>query len=332
MIPKWLVAVVVAVAALAVGTVLPDIIGPYPMRLVVFSLIYAVLALALNLTLGFRGELSLGHQTFFGVGAYVAAILATMFGLPLLLLLPVAATGAAVVGCLVGLVALRMRGPYFAIVTLSFGVIAQILAVNLVGLTNGPMGISSIGTGPASLLGWPVKWGADVVCYEILVVLVCLASAITVALRESRFGHAWRALRDHEDLAAALGIRAFPVDLLALVISSAIAGTAGAVYAFYTSVVTPEDVFSFSMVIAMLVAVVLGGRGTVVGPIAGAFIFAFAPEYLRIAEGWRLPIFGLVLIALVILAPQGLVMLVARAPVWLGRLLRGRTKVGEHQT
>jgi branched-chain amino acid transport system permease protein len=217
-------------------------------------------------------------------------------------------------------------------VTLSFGVIAQILAVNLVGLTNGPMGISSIGTGPASLLGWPVKWGADVVCYEILVVLVCLASAITVALRESRFGHAWRALRDHEDLAAAIGIRAFPVDLLALVISSAIAGTAGAVYAFYTSVVTPEDVFSFSMVIAMLVAVVLGGRGTVVGPIAGAFIFAFAPEYLRIAEGWRLPIFGLVLIALVILAPQGLVMLVARAPVWLGRLLRGRTKVGEHQT
>jgi branched-chain amino acid transport system permease protein len=171
-----------------------------------------------------------------------------------------------------------------------------------------------------------------VVCYEILVVLVCLASAITVALRESRFGHAWRALRDHEDLAAAIGIRAFPVDLLALVISSAIAGTAGAVYAFYTSVVTPEDVFSFSMVIAMLVAVVLGGRGTIVGPIAGAFIFAFAPEYLRIAEGWRLPIFGLVLIALVILAPQGLVMLVARAPVWLGRLLRGRTKVGEHQT
>lgn len=331
MTPRWLGAVVFAVAALAIGTVLRDVIGSYLMRLVIFSLIYAVLALSLNLTLGFRGELSLGHQTFFGVGAYVVAILAVTFGLPLLVLLPIAAIGAAVAGFAIGLVALRMRGPYFAIVTLSFGVIAQILAVNLVDLTNGPMGISNLGTNPDSLLGWPVTWGADVVCYEILVLLVCLASAITFALRESRFGRAWRALRDHEDLAAAIGIPALPMDLLALVISAAMAGTAGAVYAFYTSVVTPDDVFSFSMVIAMLVSVVLGGRGTILGPIFGAFIFAFAPEYLRIAEAWRLPIFGVVLVVLVILAPQGLVVLVADASVRLGRLARRRTKPAEHE-
>jgi branched-chain amino acid transport system permease protein len=324
------VAVLIAVCALVVGAVLPDVIGSYLMRLVIFSLIYAVLALSLNLTLGFRGELSLGHQTFFGVGAYVAAILATAFGLPLVMLLPIAAIGAAIAGFAVGLVALRMRGPYFAIVTLSFGVIAQILAVNLVGLTNGPMGISNLGTSPESLLGWPVAWGADVVCYEILVLLVCLAGAITFALRESPFGRAWRALRDHEDLAAAIGIPAFPMDLLALVISAAMAGTAGAVYAFYTSVVTPDDVFSFSMVIAMLVSVVLGGRGTVLGPIAGAFIFAFAPEYLRIAEAWRLPIFGIVLVALVILAPQGLVVLGADMLARVGGLVRRRPRIAGH--
>lgn len=287
------------------------------MRLVIFGLIYALLALALNLTLGFRGELSLGHQTFFGGGAYIAAILSTSFNFSLIVLLPMAAAFSALIGFTVGLVALRMRGPYFAIVTLSFGVIAQILALNLVDLTNGPMGISGIGTQPNSLLGWAAAWRPEVICYEILVVLVCIASAVTYALRESRFGRGWRALRDHEDLAAAIGIRAFPMDMLALIISAAICGVAGAVYAFYTSVVAPEDVFSFSLVITMLVSVVIGGRGTITGPIVGAFIFAFAPEYLRLAQEWRLPIFGLVLVLLVILAPQGLVSLISRA---LGRV------------
>ena len=298
--------------ALASGAVVPPLIGPYFTRLVMFALIYALLALALNLVLGFRGELSLGHQTFFGVGAYVAAILSAAVNLPLLALLPIAGAFAAVVAFFVGLFALRMRGAYFVIVTLSFGVIAEILAVNLVGLTNGAMGISGIGGQPGSLLGWPVPWSVDVVCYEILVALVCLASVITYALRESRFGRAWRALRDHEDLAAAIGIRAFPMDLLALVISAGICGVAGAVYAFYTSIVAPDDVFSFGLVIAMLVSLVLGGRETIAGPIVGAFIFAFAPEYLRIAQQWRLPIFGLLLVVLVIVAPRGLVDLVNR--------------------
>ena len=321
---------VVAVAALAAGCVLPSLIGPYFMRLVIFSLIYALLALSLNLTLGFRGELSLGHQTFFGVGAYAAAILATTYEWPLLLLLPVAAACAAITAFAIGLVALRMRGPYFAIVTLSFGVIAQILAVNLVDLTNGPMGISGIGAKPSSYLGFTVPWRSDIVCYGMLVVLVFLSGLITFALRESKFGRAWRALRDHEDLAAAIGIPDFRMDLLALVISAAMAGVAGAVYAFYTSVVAPDDVFSFAIVIAMLIPVVLGGRGTIVGPIVGAFIYAFAPEYLRIAQDWRLPIFGLLLVLLVILAPEGLVVLALRAPEKLrARFRQGAAEAGE---
>jgi branched-chain amino acid transport system permease protein len=300
---------VIVVLAVSIGFVLPDIVGPYLMRLVIFGLIYSLLALALNLSLGFRGEISLGHQTFFGFGAYVAAILATSLNFSLLLVLPIAAALTAIVGFGVGLVALRMRGPYFAIVTLSFGVIAEILAVNLVDITNGPMGISDIGSRANSLLGWATPLRTEVICYEILVVLVCLAGLVTYALRESRYGRAWRALRDHEDLAAAIGIPAFPVDLLSLMIGAAICGVAGAVYAFYTSVVAPDDVFSFGLVITMLVSVVLGGRGTISGPIFGAFIFAFAPEYLRIAQEWRLPIFGILLVVLVMLAPQGLISL-----------------------
>jgi branched-chain amino acid transport system permease protein len=315
-------ACVVAAVALAAGGVLPGLIGAYFMRLVIFSLIYALLALSLNLTLGFRGELSLGHQTFFGVGAYAAAILATTYELPLLLLLPVTAACAAIVAFGIGLVALRMRGPYFAIVTLSFGVIAQILAVNLVDLTNGPMGISGIGAAPTSLLGFAVPFGSEVVCYGMLVVLVFLSGLVTFALRESKFGRAWRALRDHEDLAAAIGIPDFRMDLLALVISAAMAGVAGGVYAFYTSVVAPDDVFSFAIVIAMLIPVVLGGRGTIIGPIIGAFIYTFAPEYLRIAQDWRLPIFGLLLVVLVILAPEGLIVLAIRAPEKIRGLFR----------
>jgi branched-chain amino acid transport system permease protein len=323
------VAGVTAAIALAASGVLPGLIGPYFMRLVIFSLIYAILALSLNLTLGFRGELSLGHQTFFGVGAYAAAILATTYEWPLLLLLPVAAACAAIVAFGIGLIALRMRGPYFAIVTLSFGVIAEILAVNLVDLTNGPMGISGIGAGPASLLGFAVPFGSEVVCYALLVVLVFLSGFVTYALRESKFGRAWRALRDHEDLAAAIGIPDFRMDLLALVISAAMAGVAGAVYAFYTSVVAPDDVFSFSFVIAMLIPVVLGGRGTIIGPIIGAFVYAFAPEYLRIAQDWRLPIFGLLLVLLVILAPEGLVVLAVRAPEKLRALFRRQDTSGD---
>jgi branched-chain amino acid transport system permease protein len=305
--------IVIVVLALSIGFVLPNVVGPYLMRLVIFGLIYSLLALALNLSLGFRGEISLGHQTFFGFGAYVAAILATSLNFSLLLVLPIAAALTAIVGFGVGLVALRMRGPYFAIVTLSFGVIAEILAVNLVDITNGSMGISGIGSRASSLLGWTTPLKAEVISYEILVVLVCLAGWVTYALRESRYGRGWRALRDHEDLAAAIGIPAFPVDLLALMMGAAICGVAGAVYAFYTSVVAPDDVFSFGLVITMLVSVVLGGRGTISGPIFGAFIFAFAPEYLRIAQEWRLPIFGVLLVVLVMLAPQGLISLALTA-------------------
>jgi branched-chain amino acid transport system permease protein len=325
MMTRPFVGALVAIAAVGLGGVLADLLGPYAMRLVVFSLIYALLALGLNLTLGFRGELSLGHQTFFGFGAYAAAIVATAFGLPLIALLPLSIAVAALVGLGIGFVALRVRGPYFSIVTLSFGVIAEIMAVNLVDLTNGPMGISAIGAAPGSLLGWPVSWRPETICYGLLVILVYLAGSVTYALRESRFGRAWRALRDHEDLAAAIGIPAFRMDLLALVIGAGMAGAAGAIYAFYTSVVAPDDVFSFSMVIAMLMAVVIGGRGTIVGPIIGAFIFTFAPEYLRVAETWRLPIFGLVLMLLVLLAPQGLVQLLLRdAPSRIRRLWRAR--------
>ena len=301
--------IAIVVLALSIGVVLPDIVGPYLMRLVIFGLIYSLLALALNLSLGFRGEISLGHQTFFGFGAYVAAILATSLNFSLLLALPIAAALTAILGFGVGLVALRMRGPYFAIVTLSFGVVAEILAVNLVDITNGPMGISGIGSRASSLLGWATPLKTEVISYEILLVLVCLAGWVTYALRESRYGRGWRALRDHEDLAAAIGIAAFPVDLLSLMIGAAICGVAGAVYAFYTSVVAPDDVFSFGLVITMLVSVVLGGRGTISGPIFGAFIFAFAPEYLRIAQEWRLPIFGILLVVLVMLAPKGLISL-----------------------
>jgi len=310
---KSIIVAIVILAAVLAGFIMPSLIGPYLMRLVIFGLIYSLLALALNLSLGFRGEISLGHQTFFGFGAYVAAILATSLNLSLLLVLPIAAALTAIVGFAVGLVALRMRGPYFSIVTLSFGVIAEILAVNLVDITNGPMGISGIGSGANSLLGWSVPLSPEVVCYEILIVLVSLAGLVTYALRESRYGRAWRALRDHEDLAAAIGIPAFPVDLLSLMIGAAICGVAGAVYAFYTSVVAPDDVFSFGLVITMLVSVVLGGRGTISGPIFGAFIYAFAPEYLRIAQEWRLPIFGILLVVLVMVAPQGLVALATTA-------------------
>src|SRR6201999_963059 len=226
---KSLAIIILIIFVLSVGFVLPNAIGPYFTRLVIFGLIYSLLALALNLSLGFRGEISLGHQTFFGFGAYVAAILATSLNFSLLLVLPIAAALTAVVGFGVGLVALRMRGPYFAIVTLSFGVIAEILAVNLVDITNGPMGISGIGSGASSLLGWTTALKPEVISYEILVVLVCLAGWVTYALRESRYGRGWRALRDHEDLAAAIGIPAFPIDLLSLMIGAAICGVAGAV-------------------------------------------------------------------------------------------------------
>jgi branched-chain amino acid transport system permease protein len=318
MTPKH-VAVVVAGAMLAIGgLVLPDIASPYIVRLIIFSMLYALLALALNLSLGFRGELSLGHQTFFGIGAYTAAIMSTSFGLALLPLIPIAGVISGLAGLAIGLVALRLRGPYFSIVTLSFGVIALVLASNMVELTNGQMGISNIGTSPIAWLGWQSSWPTEVLCFEILLVLLFAASWITYALRESKIGLAWRALQDHEDLAATIGIRPLPVDLMALVIGAVICGAAGAVYAFYTSVVAPDDVFSFSIVITMLVAVVIGGRGGIIGPILGAFIFAFAPEYLRVAQGWRLPIFGLVLVLLVVLAPQGLIPL---ARVYLGKLI-----------
>lgn len=303
------------VAAVMLGFVLPSLLDSYAFRLVIFSMIYSLLAIGLNINLGFRGELSLGHQTFFGVGAYVSAIAATAWTLPLIVLIPLAGVFAGIAGFAVGLIALRMRGPYFVIVTLSVGVIAQIIATNWVELTNGPMGISGVGTAPESWLGFATPIHTEVICYQILLFLIVATSWVTHALKRSHYGRAWRALQDHEDLAAAIGIRPFALDMPALMISASICGLAGAVYAFYTSIVAPDDVFSFNIVITMLVAVVLGGRGTVAGPILGAFIFTFVPEYLRVAQEWRLPIFGLALLLLVLLAPEGIV-------AWLGRIKR----------
>jgi len=276
----------------------------YHLHVVIMAGIFTILALSLNLLLGYTGQLSLGHAAFFGIGAYTAALLALRLEWPFWLGLPAAAALAGVAGWAIGRLALKVRGAYFVLVTISFAGVISLVSVNWMELTNGPLGLPGV---PAPTLAG-VSFRTKSAYYYLVLAAAAGSYLVCHRLVSSRLGRAFLALRENESLAESVGVDPTRTLVLAAVVSAALAGVAGGLYAHYTRFVSPE-VFLFSYTVTMVIMVVAGGKGTLAGPVVGAVLFTVLPEALReaMAWQWQMLAYGVLLVLLVFFLPRGIV-------------------------
>lgn len=300
----------VLLIALLVALLAPLVVHQdYAVHVGVNILFSVILATSFNLIVGYVGEFPLGHTAFFGIGAYTAALLSVRFAVPFQITVLAAALLAALFGLAIGAVTLRLRGPFFVIVTLCFAEVLRLIANNWVDLTNGPMGISGI-----AMPGWATTGGIlqqKIAFYYAGLALAALSIFISYRFVYSNVGRAAIAVRENRFVAQSLGIWPYYLGLVTFVLAAAIAGVAGGFYAHYFTYVGPE-VFDFSFMITMIIMVLVGGKGTLVGPVAGAAIVVMLDEYLRDFKELRFSIFGLMVIAAVIFLPRGLMGFVGR--------------------
>ncbi|HXF65424.1 MAG TPA: ABC transporter ATP-binding protein [Burkholderiales bacterium] len=329
----WAAYLLLAALLIALPFLADFALGRTWVRILAFALLYVMLALGLNIVVGYAGLLDLGYVAFFAVGAYFYALLASPhFGLhlPFWLLLPAGAAIACFFGVLLGAPTLRLRGDYLAIVTLGFGEIIRIFLVNLnapVNITNGPQGINLID--PLRLGGFSlaqthtfagVSFPPVYNYYYLFLALTLAVIFVSMRLEDSRIGRAWIAIREDEVAAAAMGINTRNVKLLAFAMGASFGGVSGGLFAGFQGFISPES-FTLIESIMILCMVVLGGMGHIPGVVLGAVLLVVLPEALRylgpLQQGLfgrvladpadlRLLVFGLALILVMLLRPSGL--------------------------
>jgi branched-chain amino acid transport system permease protein len=290
-----------ALVLLLLLAVLPLFLNDYFRDVMTLTCMYVVLALGLNLVVGQAGLLNLGYVAFYAVGAYTYAILSTAYGLSFWPGLMIGALSAAASAGLLGLPILKLRGDYFAIVTLGLGEITRIVLNNWDNVTGGPNGIAKIGR--PVLAGYTLSTTLDF--YYLILAIAAVTVFATNRLINSRIGRAWIAIREDEIAAEAMGIDTFRLKLLAFVIGSAWAGLAGVFFAAKMAFVSPES-FTFFESVMILCMVVLGGMGSIPGIILGALLLITLPEILRDFQDYRMLAFGTALVLMMIFRPQGL--------------------------
>jgi branched-chain amino acid transport system permease protein len=301
---------VIALVTLAVAATAPAWVwNPYHLHTLIMAGIFAVLALSLNLLLGYTGQLSLGHAAFFGIGAYATALLTVKLEWSPWLGLGAAIALPALAGWVIGRLALKIRGAYFVLLTISFAGVVSLVSVNWMELTNGPLGLPGVPPIEIALPGLPaLSLRAKSGYYYLVLVAVILCYLACLAIVRSRVGRALVALRENETLAASVGIDGTHYLVLAAVVSAAMAGLGGGLYAHYTRFVSPE-VFLFTYTVTMVIMVVAGGKGTLAGPVVGAVIFTALPEALRALTSWQwqMLLYGILLVLVLFFMPQGIV-------------------------
>jgi branched-chain amino acid transport system permease protein len=276
----------------------------YHLHVAIMAGIFGVLALSLNLLLGYTGQLSLGHAAFFGIGAYTSALLTLTLEWSFWPALAAAIALAGAAGWFIGRLSLKLRGAYFVLVTISFAGVISLVSVNWIELTNGPLGLPGV---PAPELGpWSLR--TKTAYYYLVLAAVALSYVVSRRLVGSRIGRAFVALRENEALAESIGVDVTHYLVLAAVVSAAMAGLGGSLYAHYTRFVSPE-VFLFSYTVTMVIMVIAGGKGTLAGPLVGAVLFTALPEALRAATSWQWQMlaYGVLLVLLVVFLPRGIV-------------------------
>lgn len=286
-------------AVVVLGVALPFInSSAYAIRISTDALIFVMLAVGLNIVVGYCGLLDLGYAAFFAIGAYTSGVLSTSLHWPIVATLPVVVVAAVVGGLLIGGPTLRLRSDYLAIVTLGFGEIIRITANNL-DFTGGPNGVFGIPDfGSFGLRN-------DIATYWVTIVVVGAAVLASARLGRGRLGRAWRFVREDEDAAEAMGIHTYRVKFAAYVTGAIFGGLAGVLFAVHQSAISPPS-FNFLWSALILMAVVLGGMGSTPGVVVGALVISLLPELLRGAENWRYLVFGVLLIVVMIFRPQGI--------------------------
>jgi branched-chain amino acid transport system permease protein len=326
--------VVLLAIALALLPFIAGYAGQAWVRILNFAMLYIMLALGLNIVVGFAGLLDLGYIAFYAVGAYIYALLASPhFGihLPFWVILPLSAGIACAFGVLLGAPTLKLRGDYLAIVTLGFGEIIRIFLNNLnapLNITNGPQGVNLIDpfqvgsfsfARPEVVLG--VALSGPQKYYYLLLLITIGIIVVNLRLQNSRLGRAWEAIREDEIAAKAMGINTRNVKLLAFAMGASFGGIAGAIFSATQQFVSPESFGLFESII-VLAMVVLGGMGNIPGVILGAILLTLLPEVLRYtmeplqhalfgrvildAETIRLLVFGVALVAIMLFRPAGI--------------------------
>lgn len=283
----------------------------YALHLCVISMLYAVLALALNFQLGSANIPNFATGASYGIGAYASALLALNFGVSFWLALPAAAIVATIFGFLLGIPSMRTRDSYLALVTIAFGVVVHQLLNNLE-FTGGPNGLVGIPVpelfghsfaSPLAIFGAELPPQANFYYLSALLVLVSILFA--ERLHDSRVGLAWNALRADELAARCQGINVTWYKVLAFAVDAFLAGFAGTIYAFYVGFISPDN-FTFLVSVTIMTMVIAGGMDNILGVIVGAFLLTLLPEKLRAFSDYRILFFGVTVIAFLMIRPQGL--------------------------
>jgi branched-chain amino acid transport system permease protein len=295
----------------------------YVLHVLIMTGIFIIAAMSLNLLLGYTGQLSLGHVAFFGLGAYTSSLISLGFSVHLLpdwevtldpkpvwlgMLCGTALAG--LCGWVIGRLSFKVRGAYFVIVTVSFAEVIRLVALNWVELTQGPMALNNI---PYLRLGTPdiyeISFLRKPANYYLVLAVAIVCYIVIRRLVQSRAGRAMIALRENEPLAASIGVDVTRYLVLATIVSAAMAGAAGTLYAHYVRIVDP-DVFLFIYTVTMVIMVVTGGKGTLAGPVVGGLIFGLLPEALRslqIGPEIQWVVYGVLMVLVVYFLPAGIV-------------------------
>ncbi len=307
-----------ALAAVAVLVVLPAVLSSYAITVFIFIFFYAYLSQAWNIVGGYAGQLSAGHAAFLGIGAYASALLSVQAGLTPWIGMFVGGALSALLGTVIGYLGFRfgLRGFYFVLLTVAFAEICRIVALNT-DAVGGALGYYITFTGNPRQF----QFQDNRVYYYVALGLMLAATGLVAVLERRRFGAYLAAIRQDESACEALGVNTFRYKMLAMVISSFLTGIGGTFYAFYLFSLQPNAVFGIPLSVEIIIRAIVGGAGTVLGPVLGSFILSPLAELSRTyfaSGGWtgaHLIVYGGLLIAVVLFLPQGAYPYLAR---WLG--------------
>jgi branched-chain amino acid transport system permease protein len=274
----------------------------YYLQVIILGYIWAIAVYGMNIILGYTGLLSLGHAGFFGIGAYTTALLMLKLGWSFWPALLAAAVLSVVVGYVVGLVSLRTKGHYFAIFTMAVGVIIHLVIDRWNGLTGGQVGLINIP--PPNPIG-PIHFDNSAAKYYLVLAFLVAAIYVAHSLRRSLVGRTLLAIRHSEELAEALGIPVMKNKRLAFMMSTCFAGVAGGLFATYLGYLGP-DVTGVDTTFNMLLYLLVGGIGSIAGPLLGSLVVAVLTQFLQALQDYQMLIFGPVLVLLIIFFPGGL--------------------------
>lgn len=288
--------------------------GAYVHHVLVMSLIFGFSALGLNLIFGFTGQAAFGLPAFFALGGYISALLSLRLGLPFWGALPGTMVIAAMFGFVVAYPSLHLRGIYFGITTMAFAQILYYIVSNWISLTRGPMGLVDVPVPGVHVASFDFEFDTGFKYYYLVLAAMVVTVWLIGRLMRTPLGRAFVAIRENEDLAASIGVHPFWTKMIAFMLACTITAIGGSFYAHFTRFMSPNE-FQWYYIGLAFIMVIVGGLGTVMGPVIGAVVFSVLPEVFRALEQYRNILTGTVLVLVVLFFPEGIMGLLNRRRV-----------------